>query len=103
MKGYNLPKHIKPSGPAVWLQEIGWVQAKPAKDLQVGEERCYNFGYRNVITKIEQKGATVFLTTVDSHNNEFTEKKRAETLVPFQDSFETITEQSRQNLLKGAI
>ncbi len=102
MKGYNLPKSVQPSGPAVWLQEVGWVQAKPAKDLQVGEERCYNFGYHHPITKVEQKGNTIYLTTVDELGKEFIEKKRAETLVPFQDSPETIKEEVRQNLIKGA-
>jgi hypothetical protein len=84
MRIYSNPKEFKPSEPAVWLQEIGWVEAKPAKDLVPGEKRIYNCGYRYIIGSVVNNGKFVSLSIVNSNGTNYIEKKRPNTLVPFE-------------------
>lgn len=102
MKVYNLPKSVRPSEPAVWLQEIGWVEAKPAKDLVVGEKRAFNTGVTYFIERVDKVAGWIHLSLSTVHGQHYFEKKRPNTLVPFEKSQEQITEEVRQNLIKGA-
>lgn len=83
MKVYNLPKSCRPTEPAVWLQEVGWVEAKPAKDLIPGEKRVYNYGYFYTIRSVVTAGKWVSIELVDDYGKVYYDKKRPDTLVPF--------------------
>jgi hypothetical protein len=102
MRVYNLPKYAVPSEPAVWLQEIGWVEAIPASQLIPGQKVCFNLGYRAEITTVTVQGRWIYIEVLCTDGTPYTIKKRSTTLVPYEKSQAQITEEVRQNLIKGA-
>jgi len=101
MNGYSNPKSVKPTEPAVWIQEVGWVEAKPAQDLKVGEKIVYNCAICYTIANVTV-GKNVVLNVLSPGGAPFQVKKRLGTLVPFEKSQEAITEEVRQNLISQA-
>lgn len=46
----------------VHLQGIGKFQAKPAVELMVGDVTVWNYGAKEVVTVVEKRGKSVYVT-----------------------------------------
>lgn len=44
------------------LQSVGWRNAIPADELEVGDVILYNFGCTGIVTSIEKRGSSVYYT-----------------------------------------
>lgn len=44
------------------LQSVGWRNAIPADELEVGDVILYNFGSTGIVTSIEKRGSSVYYT-----------------------------------------
>lgn len=69
---------------ATHLQGWGGHPTIPASEVKVGQHRAYNGGVSAPITKVETKGNTVHITTLE-HGKEHTSKHRPGTHIPVSD------------------
>lgn len=68
--------------PAIHLQGLGSVLAKPAKDFKVGDYTLWNQGYNELILAIVPKGKTLLTWAIRSESGvEGTRVVRADRLV----------------------
>jgi hypothetical protein len=43
---------------AIWLQGLGWISAKPARDFAIGDVSVWNYGHPSEIIGATPKGKT---------------------------------------------
>jgi len=56
--------------PFIYVTLIGYgiAPAKPAHDLQVGDVTVWNYGFKETVTAITPKGASMLTITITSQN-----------------------------------
>lgn len=70
--------------PAVWLQNVGFVQAKRMRDFKVGDKIAYNNGYYGVIVEKNKVSPKFYeIKTRERDGKIYTSRVKADTFKPF--------------------
>lgn len=64
--------------PSIWLQNIGWVPAKPAQEFKIGESMTWNFGGTSKVISVikESEKQIVFLIEWVGYNKKVEQGER---------------------------
>ena len=63
------------------LQSIGWVDAKPARELKLNDVIIWNFGYTSTVKSIEPKEKTIRTVIISEDGKEYKRDFRPSRLV----------------------
>lgn len=68
---------------AIWLQGVGWVEAKPIEQFNLGEKIGYNYGSSGKILSVKPKGKKFHEVEVLSEGKKYKQKIKKGTFKPF--------------------
>ena len=71
---------------AIWLQNVGYVQAKPIEHFRPGEKIAYNWGQSSKIVSIKKATPSFFnVETMTNDGKKYTSRVKKGTYKPFYD------------------
>jgi len=67
---------------AVWVQSTGWVKARQGKDLKIGDQIVYNWGYIGTIVSIIKETHKTITFGIESSGKVYEQRIGKETWKP---------------------
>ena len=80
--GYHGTTQIK-GKKYIWLQEVGYVPAKPIKDFKKGDFIAYNYGTAGKVVSIKNATPKYFDVTVELNGKRYTSRVKKDSYKPY--------------------